>query len=69
MEEAPTHFLTDMPLEADGVETTFLFPENRDLALTSGEPVRRVAFHRMPIERVRTRHTPRLNPFQGHRGG
>ena len=50
VEESPTHFLTDMPLEADGVETTFLFPENRDHALTSGETVRQPRHH-MPLAR------------------
>jgi hypothetical protein len=30
-EETVTHFLTDMPLEADGVETTWLFPDNKGL--------------------------------------
>ena len=46
-EETVTHFLTDMPLEADGVETTWLFPENMDLGLTLGHPVRSRS-HRTP---------------------
>jgi hypothetical protein len=47
VEEQTTHFLTDMPLEADGVETTWLFPDNQDLVLTLGHPVRSRS-HRTP---------------------
>jgi len=36
---APKHILTDMPESAEGVETTFVFPDNPNKFLTSGEEV------------------------------
>lgn len=36
---ASTHILTDLPEEADGVTTTYVFPDNPALVLTSGQPV------------------------------
>lgn len=37
--QAPKHILTDMPKSAEGVETTFAFPDNPKLRMTSGEEV------------------------------
>lgn len=34
-----THILTDLPEEADGVTTTYVFPDNPALVLTSGQSV------------------------------
>eukprot|EP00976_Prorocentrum_cordatum_P087494 1186929-Prorocentrum_minimum.AAC.3 len=36
---APKHILTDMPEPAEGVETTFIFPDNYKRFLTSGDQV------------------------------
>jgi hypothetical protein len=38
-EVTATHILTDLPEEADGVSTTYVFPDNSALVLTSGQTV------------------------------